>query len=418
MKGKRFLGGLTAACMLFSCLPFFPAAAAGKDNWKEEAADMRQSISIHNEAETELTEVPVLVEVDASQISSQDSMSFYTEEGTDELAYEVESWDPAGTGTVWVKVPSLAAGADTVIWGYYNGEADQDGGRQVWDASYALVEHFADLDFSQDSTGRASGTVTGTLSKGEDQMGGAAVFNGSQKITYGALLSGEAEFTISAVINSDAPGSWVGLAGRDKNGGVKDGDAYFLGINGGSGKFIGRMYNSSKKSFEVSAPFSQGSHLLTLSYDGAKLDIYLDGALAQSTEAEAGSVLASPATDFVLGAYSDAELLNGFSGLYDELQISGQSTGAELEAFRYSNYFGDAVTVNPAETKDGKIVFTVSAPADGAGWRPETWYILAMSVRKLSFPTRWEEEKLWLPVQCRRATMRSQSRSTRWAARP
>ena len=365
MRHKQFLSGLLAAGIMFSAVPLFPARAA-ENNWKEAAADIRQSISIHNPTGSELTDIPVLMRVDASQISSRNAMSFYTDEGTEELPYEVESWDSSGTGTVWVQVPALEADSDTVIWGYYNGDEAQNSTEAVWNPSYALVEHFGDLEFNTDSTGKADGEAAGALSAEAGRIGEAAVFNGSQKITYGPLLSNESEFTISTVVDYGKPGSWAGIAGRDKNGGVKEGDAYFLGINGGKGQFVGRVYDSNKTSYEVNAPFSEGVHLLTLSYNGEALEIYVDGVLKDSKNAAAGAVLSEPATNLTIGAYSDEEMINGLNGSYDELQISSTGTTEDYEAFRYANYLGNAVTMAPIEAKDGEIILTVSSPANQA----------------------------------------------------
>ena len=364
MKPKRLLSGFLAVCCTFSAFASLKLPVAAADDWQEDSAPLRQNISIHNSTDTTFQDAPVLVELDASQISSQNAIRFYLEGEDQELPYEVESWNPAGTSTVWVQVPQLTANEDTTIYGYYNGDATQTQGQDVWNDTFALVEHFQDGDMGTDSTGKASGKVTGTLQTTQGTVGSGAVFTGAQEITYGPLLSGESAFTISAVIDSEDPAAWVGIAGRDKNGGVKDGDTYFLGVSGGSGQFIGRFYgtNNPKTTYEVNAPFSKGDHVLTLSYDGSKLELYLDGVLKGTKTAKGGQVLSDPATNLVLGAYSDGGLTNPFQGRYDEIQISSQATSADWEQFRAENYFGQAVTVNPVESKDGSITLSVRNP--------------------------------------------------------
>lgn len=365
MKPRKILSGFLAAACVLSTIPAFTLSASAQDNWQEDSAEIRQSIQIHNDTDSNFQDVPVLLRLDTSQISSKDSIRFYLQNSDQELPFEVESWNPTGISTVWVKVPAIAANGDTTIVGYYNGDQTETQKQNVWKDEFQLVEHFSQETFTTDSTGKATGTLTGTLTTAESDLGVAGIFTGDQKLVYDAVLSGENAFTISTVLDSDTPGSWVGIAARDKNGGVKDGDAYFLGIDGGSNSFLGRFYGTTnpKKTYEVRAPFSEDPHVVTLSYDGTKLKLYLDGTL-QSTKdaADAGSVLTDYATPLVLGAYSDDELINTYKGAYDEVQITNTSTSDDWESFRYSNYFGNGITMNPIENRNGDIVFTVTSP--------------------------------------------------------
>ena len=75
-----------------------------------------------------LTNFPVLVAIDGTKIPgfaysqcafpNGADLRFTDASGTSELSYEIDTWNPAGTSYVWVRVPSLAAGsAICAFWG-------------------------------------------------------------------------------------------------------------------------------------------------------------------------------------------------------------------------------------------------------------------------------------------------------------
>ena len=362
MKKKRIFNGFLAACISLNILPISAIPVSASGNWQEESADIRQIISIQNDTESTFEQAPVLLHLDSTQITSETSIRFYEEGGTKELPFEIESWNPNGTSTVWVKVPTLEANAETKIVGYYNGDETTTKSTDVWGDTYQLVEHFANSDFETDSTGKAGGALTGELTFEQSKLGITALFTGNQKVTYGPLLSGNT-FTISTVIDmeDDTPGSYVGLAARDKTGGTVKGDTYFLGISQNRKNVEGRISSKDgSKLHTISTGLTTGNHILTLTYDGSTLKLYMDGKLKTSSNVE-GEILADSTTPLTLGAYSDNELKNTYKGFYDEIQMSDTATSDDWESFRYSNYFGDAVETYPVENRNGGIVLTLYA---------------------------------------------------------
>ncbi len=364
MRLKKLLSGFVALCLSAAILSPLGGASLAADTWQEESAATRQRIEITNSTGTEFTDTPVLVRIDSTIISSSESIRFYAEDGDTELPFEIETWNPAGTSSVWVKVPVVAANGTTAIYGYYNGDKTATSPDDVWNDNFVLVEHFASAEIGTDSTGTNTGTLTGNLTTKDSTMGTAAVFTGSQKVTYEPLLSGEGAFTISAVVDTEDPGSYVGIATRDKNGGTKDGDTYFLGINGGSGQFLGRFYGT-KANKDITTPYSAGYHVLTLSYTGSKLMLYIDGVMKASADIDGGTVDTVYGTPLVLGAYSDEDLMNALVGTFDDIQMSKIATSDDYETFRNANYRGTCVTAGPAESQNGELVFTVTTPSNG-----------------------------------------------------
>ena len=102
--------------------------------------------------QTALTDFPVLVKVSTNGISGFLYTDCLKENGGDLrfsdaegnlLASEVDTWDPDGVSTVWVKVPSLST--NTVITAYYgNGFAPVVNPKAVWSNGFAAVWHLGE----------------------------------------------------------------------------------------------------------------------------------------------------------------------------------------------------------------------------------------------------------------------------------
>ena len=362
------ISGLMAFCLLSTSPIAGIIGFSAAEDWVDDSAPTRQRIEIENPTSTSFENVPVLVKIDSTAISSKEAIRFYAQGSTQELPFEVENWNAEGTSTVWVQVPELAGNETAAIYGYYNGEKTQTSEQNVWNEEYVLVEHFSDNDFSQDSTGKTEGTVVGDLKTESSNMGMSGVFSGTQKIVYDPLLSAEKTFTIHAVIDPGQIDSWAGIVARDLNGGKKEGDTFFLGISGKEMKYYGRFYGTTSTAPDVIYNYSRGYQLLTLSFDGTNLSLYLNGEKVVSNPASGvGEVSSSDATPLVVGAYSDTgSVVNPFFGNIDEVQICTTPTSDDWETFRYQNYSGTCVTTGPLESRDGGISLTVSAPADGA----------------------------------------------------
>ncbi len=88
---------------------------SGGGTWK-----FQREISIKENSGTELTDYQVLIELKGAdfpgEAKSDGADVRFTDSSGKELNYWIESWNSAGkNANVWVKVPSLAAGATSVI---------------------------------------------------------------------------------------------------------------------------------------------------------------------------------------------------------------------------------------------------------------------------------------------------------------
>lgn len=126
------------------------------------------------------------------QSSSGYDIQFYSDSAlTTPLKFERVVWG-ASTGTVefWVKVPTLSASSDTVIYMAYGNSAvttDQQDAANTWSASYVSVYHFGDGSTLSvaDSLNAINGTNHSTTATTGKIGGGVALSGSSQYIDLG-----------------------------------------------------------------------------------------------------------------------------------------------------------------------------------------------------------------------------------------
>ena len=140
-------------------------------------------------------------------------LRFTDASGTNQIPHEIDEWNPAGTSSVWVQVPSLGSTND-YIWAYWGNPAVTTPlawctNGTVWlplgsSTPYDVVYHLKEgaLPF-QDSTQQSPATngVAPAATPGVVGTGGA--FNGSSWLDAGTNDLGD-EFTLSAWINIPA----------------------------------------------------------------------------------------------------------------------------------------------------------------------------------------------------------------------
>ncbi|MGH8764159.1 MAG: DUF2341 domain-containing protein, partial [Burkholderiales bacterium] len=170
--------------------------------WYNPAWQYRKAITIdHTKVGGTVSNFPVLVSVtdanlQANAQASGNDILFTDSGGTTKLAHEVELYTSAsGQLIAWVSVPSLSAGADTVIYMYYGNPAAaaQQNPNAVWDANFSGVWHLKETGNGtageyKDSTSNANnarggnGSSAATPSRVAGRIGYGQSFNGSQLI--------------------------------------------------------------------------------------------------------------------------------------------------------------------------------------------------------------------------------------------
>ena len=341
-----------------------------KGAWLDESATMRSGILLRNDTFSSFKDAPVRLEIENAP---NKIMKFYTTKG-EEIPADLESYDPNGTSIVWVKVPVIEAESVTGLWVYFGGTPSTLDGKEVWSNNYALVEHFSDVSGTtiKDSTGKATGTGTGTLTvndKGADK--GAHFAN--NKITYDSIGDDFDAISISAVISMteedmEALNGGKGVIAAKFLSTTKDTNSYQMSIDSANKKLSTSYYakwwrehnyntpswpTNQKTDYTYDINVTDGNqHLVTMMYDGLTVATYIDGvAVKKGRVFLENSIYVDETLPTVIGAYSDENLAGAFAGTIYDVQISGAGTSEQWEAFRYSTYFGDGVTVGKIENK-------------------------------------------------------------------
>src|ERR1700754_3850196 len=129
-----------------------------------------------------------------------DHLVFTTAVSATPLPYEVEKWDPSGTSTIWVKLPTLTATAQTLDLYYAGAPANATSPTGVWDSGFVTVNHFNAGDASTilDSTAHGfagtpwnNGAAANLLTFGASGQSSPAIAAGAGEINFGTDVAAD-----------------------------------------------------------------------------------------------------------------------------------------------------------------------------------------------------------------------------------
>lgn len=377
-------------------LPYSAAAVSDAANWADSDRNYRNMISFDNHGAVEdLLDFPVPVKLDASKINysvtDQDDLSFFGEDQTVKLPYEVEKWDPQGESIVWVKVPKIRSASTTDhIWLYYGGSSlKTNAPQQVWNSDFLLVYHFGQriidnyanpnqVEQFQDSTANAnigmrqskSATTSGTAYtlEGADpkyHMVGR-YFENSLGTIYpanatnnGALGNGESQITISG---------WARLANGKVSGNMLVRENAFW-MKAVAGKWMANVYtdaadtnlNGQNASLQLNGGATNYNWTyLSLTYNstlaGNNLVLYRDGVKVAEGR-RSGNIKAGDA--LTIGGSS-------FKGGMDEARISRTARSASWIQAEYLSMTDKFLVYGDTESPNASLQMTVFQPKEGA----------------------------------------------------
>jgi hypothetical protein len=222
MKDKtiRFGFGRIVKLMLLT-LAVFGATAVSAADFSSWANKMKITFTGYTPpgGTTTLTNFPVLVSFsnglaggfdynDFKSLTNQDLR--FTDSLTNELNYEIESWNVTTSSYVWVQVPKLVDNS-TYIWAYWGknntNAPDYTSNGATWSNGFAGVWHLASqggtLSASNSTSNSANGINSGaTATNGVSD--GAGAFGTSKYVNLGnnSIFSiGTGDFTVEAFIN-------------------------------------------------------------------------------------------------------------------------------------------------------------------------------------------------------------------------
>jgi Concanavalin A-like lectin/glucanases superfamily len=227
-----------------------------------------------------------------------------------------------------VRIPSLSASVDTVVYVYYGNAAaaDQQNKTGVWDSNYKVVNHLKDASGPlTDSTqygnhGAASGGAAFTAS---GLAGGAYSFDGSSgsmTIPYSSTWNGSfSNYTVQLWIKLGTPQDYRAA----------------LAVGGWGSPFNIWFYANGSMTLRMdtangfcqvggAVPLDNAFHQLALTYDAGlgKLNAYIDG-VGSAYPASCSGPIAIPAANLTLGAFANQLYLQS---TLDELRISANVT--------------------------------------------------------------------------------------------
>jgi hypothetical protein len=351
--------------------------------WADRGATSRQAITVRNDTRAGFSDVPVRVTLAAPAGVTARQVSLFALDGVP-LPFEIETWTPGRVSTIWVKVPVLPARAATVIWAYYGGDAPGNDPSAVWSNGYSLVDHMSVATPAggqrPDSTGRALGRLRGQALAPVTVAGGVAEtrFDGA-RIEFPGNIGGDYDtITVSGLYRrsaADAARSAGTAPVIAKESATGDGPMAFVQATGAGDTLAVALAGNSfqfpniEDRRQLPLVADGRTHLVTQTYDGMTYSVFIDGREVYSTMIEYRTTFSDPN---VLTTIGDRYTSNGapsspFHGHIDEVHITGTAFTPEYEAFRYANFFGDAVTPGQrVERSAERVSLTIGTPRQGA----------------------------------------------------
>lgn len=356
--------------------------------WADTEAVSRQLVTIRNHTSSAFEDTPVRFRMPETPEAALEAVAFFTSDGVP-MPYEIETLQPGGISTVWVKVPRLEATANTVSWVYFGGEGHSEDPPAVWGQDYALVEHFSprapDAEQRIDSTGRNTGDVIGESLKLEVSARGTGEAHlGGTRLEYPGNVGGDFDrISVSGICSlTEEELTMIGdlapvIAKEDATGAGQA--AFHQGVRGSDGKVETRLAGNSFEFDDVdlrhlhSMPADGEPHLVTQTYDGMTYTVFVDGKQVHAEFLEYRTTFSDPSVPTTIGDFAtgDSTLAAPFPGTAEEVQIAGIAFTPDFEAFRYAMLLGDAISYGPPaergteEAMKGPEDVTVAATSRG-----------------------------------------------------
>jgi hypothetical protein len=303
--------------------------------------------------------------------------AFTTNGGTNELFYQVESFDATtGTLTAWVQVPSVTTAATSLT--FYFGSAapahDASFAYGTWSSDYLAVYHFNESSGTvlDATTYQRWATATNATSTTAGKVSSAYLFNGTtSKIVSSSTADILGNFTLSgwAYVTDFATSTDQKIVTNESSYGS---GGYKLGYYGSSTTTVKAELET--RSYSGAAAIDRNDaggtivttgawHYVQGVYTGSNFYTYFDGVLDRSA-----SVGAPAGTGGPIYVGSDFAAANFFKGTMDEIRVSNVVKSADwikAEYFNQNNYLTTTTTsadftTNAANAKaiGGSIVYT------------------------------------------------------------
>lgn len=307
-----------------------------------------------------LTNFPVLVSVSDPDLAAKaqaggGDILFTSSNGTTKLSHEVEKYTSAnGQLVAWVRVPTLSATADTVLYLYYGNAAaaDQQAATAVWDSSFASVYHLKEAPTGlagdiRDSTATARhGKSLGTMGAGNrviGQFGDGVTFDGvDDRIDTGTIAS-EAwtGVTLESWVKRTDPAANSRFLCKATGTSAAAFSMCLGGINGAARGLLGTdgTGGSNTAAYDGGTIGTGWQHVaMTWSAAAGSLVVYVDG-VAVLTVAKGGATIKDSSTQplLIAATNNDTTLTNFLKGILDEVRVSSAARSAGWISTQFNN---------------------------------------------------------------------------------
>ena len=309
----------------------------------------RKSITIDKSKVTGTqTDFPVYIDLSDAQIAARarsdgHDIYFTAADGTTQLDHELQSWSSTtGRLQAWVRVPTLASSASTVLYVYYGdvATAPAPNAPGVFRSSFAAVWH---LDDSAPATAIADATATHpgaptltTTTAVAAKLGQGLQFADSKDtITFTNPLSGNQAHTISVWVNQPSVNhvSAILVVGTPMQGQARWFYAHYTGPALAAGYFADDWTSNTNLD-------GAGWTLLHWVCEGAngKNHLYANGVEIPGSPQTLNNVNTTGTTGVIGHAPEPAYGNNmGLQGTIDELRIATVARAKEWVATEYAN---------------------------------------------------------------------------------
>jgi len=319
---------------------------------------VRTLVFDNSASHVDLVDFPVLVALDPTRIPYPEiaqpttQLRFFDPDTGQDLAFEIERWDPTGRSELWVKVPQIDARSTTdhilLFFGAAAGGLEQPSG--VW-SSFDFVYHGMPTRLAS-SIGAHPGTAEG-VATAEGAIASAPRFTGGtwSEIEFadtGALLNGWDRFSFEFWLYPDYAPSFD-LGGTEpryfENGGAVSGGRLLASVVGIDTLLNPQMDVEFATSTSYMHPSIQRQAWVytVYSFDGEVLAIYRNGGLADLEVLPAPTRLIAAPGQLTLGSRTHAMV-----GVIDEVRVSRRDRDADWVNAQFLAMTGKFVTFSEA----------------------------------------------------------------------
>ncbi|MHC4662998.1 MAG: DUF2341 domain-containing protein, partial [Planctomycetota bacterium] len=322
---------ITLFILVFCTIALAPFPVGGAEPWWDTDWEHRKKITFDTTGwSSSLSSFPIRVYINgdtdifAGAQADGDDIRFIDDDGSTQLAYEIEEWDSVDNrAEIWVKIPILEGAVTTDhIWIYYGNSVVGSGANptQVWDSSFDGVWHLGEegIGTRYDSTlNSKDGTPVNYVGTEActGWINGADNFDGvNDYIDLVSSVNVSMPATISFWAKADTSASTLHiLSGSTLEHRIAISATNFIYQYGtwGAGYYYTIPHN---------VTIQDTWHQFTFSFDFAYGDLYVDGAYAGNQSKNPNSINLNR----IAGKQTGANW-NNFDGILDEIRIESTS---------------------------------------------------------------------------------------------